>query len=98
MRGTEHKLFERLFLGRETQMSDLMDFPSVFLKSHHRKVFHTPAEVLMLASIAEGDFLTNVKAGLLHLALDNLKSISYDVSEEGKKKREKKTSGKKKTN
>jgi hypothetical protein len=86
MRGADHKMFERLLLGKESAIGDLMDMPSAFLKSRHRVLFHSVPEVLLLAKLTSiidnSDFLHNVRAGLLHLALDSLLSRSHQNMEE----------------
>lgn len=89
MRNEDHRTFERLFLGTETDMGEWMDFPSVFLKSRHRQLFHTVPEAIMLSAINSlitgKNFAVNLLASLLHIFLDNLKEESYNGTNAGRK-------------
>lgn len=65
-----HEAVEALALGHTTQMGEIMDLPAKWLKGQHQRVFHSPAEVLLLASMCPGNIVENFLAGMLHISMD----------------------------
>jgi hypothetical protein len=66
-----HDIFEEAFLGEITGMTAIMDAPSKTLKARHRAIYHDIPSVIMISLLKGGNIIQNIKAGLLHLALDN---------------------------
>lgn len=69
-----HDIFEEAMLGKITGMTKIMDAPSKTLKARHRILFHDIPSVMLIAMLKGGDIQANIKAGILHLALDNTMS------------------------
>lgn len=65
-----HNLIEKMMLGKLTGMSELMDSASSVLHSHHRIIGHDPVQIALFSLMKGGNFLDNLKAGLLHTLLD----------------------------
>lgn len=77
--GAIHRLVE----GSKYRYVDyLMDFPSQFLGAKHRRLLHTPKQILPLACLSESiiakadgrkaDYLGVVQTALLHCCVDKI--------------------------
>ena len=69
-----HDWFEQAVLNKVTGISVIMDTPAAVLHAHHRDLYHTPEEVILLAiqyQDQNNSFDELVIAGLLHILLDN---------------------------
>ena len=66
-----HDIFEKALLGTITGMTKIMDAPSKTLKARHRRLFHDIPSMMMISFLKGWNVEDNIKAGLLHLSLDN---------------------------
>jgi len=65
-----HRYFDEILLGKSySEVHRAIDRPYVFLRGKHRRIFHTPKEACVVASLASPDPQAGL-AGFLHVWLD----------------------------
>lgn len=62
-----HEWFDKLILGKKTNVHKLMDYPAKFLGKKHRVLFHGPEVPLFFLSLGKND---EAISSIGHILLD----------------------------
>jgi hypothetical protein len=69
-----HEKIAKLLLGKSYPNVDIViDLPSKFLGSSHRRIFHTPLEAALIGLFLSGD-IRGAADGVLHILVDAVES------------------------
>lgn len=65
-----HLKLDRLLFGREhNEVHKILDLPSAFLGTEHRRLFHSPIEAAAIGFLIDG--FEGMLSALAHVELDN---------------------------
>jgi len=79
--GPVHEFVAKAILGKEySEVNKILDWPSRYEGSAHRKHFHTLPEAALLGAIASLSFAGAV-AGMLHVLVDSICSDNREIAQ-----------------